>query len=57
MKTVAKQKNKQIFRFCISCTMVSLIQKGKCYFCGGDFILSLPTDDLHKMPKRVEKTH
>jgi hypothetical protein len=57
MKTVAKQKNKQIFRFCISCTMVSLIQKGKCYFCGGDFILFLPTDDLHKMPKRVEKTH
>ncbi len=57
MKTVAKQKNKQIFRFCISCTMVSLIQKGRCFFCGGDFILSLPTDDLHKMPKKVEKTH
>ena len=57
MKTVAIQKNKQIFRFCISCTMVSLIQKGRCFFCGGDFILSLPTDDLHKMPKRVEKTH
>ena len=57
MKTVAKKKNKQIFRFCISCTMVSLIQKGKCYFCGGDFILSLPTDKLYKMPTRVEKTH
>ena len=57
MKTVAKKKDSQIFRFCISCTRVSLIQKGKCYFCGGDFILSLPSDDLHKLPKRVEKTH
>ena len=57
MKTVAKNKKSQIFRFCISCTMVSLIQKGRCFFCGGDFILSLPTDDLHKLPKRVEKTH
>ncbi len=57
METVAKKKDSQIFRFCISCTRVSLIQKGKCYFCGGDFILSLPSDDLHKLPKRVEKTH
>lgn len=51
-------KNKsQIFRFCCSCVRVSLIQKGKCYFCKGDFILSAPTDDLHKLPKRVEKTY
>ncbi len=57
MKTVVKKKTSQIFRLCISCTMVSLIQKGKCYFCGGDFILSLPTDKLYKMPTRVEETH
>lgn len=58
MKIAAKMnKVKQIFRFCISCTRVSLIKKGKCCFCNGDFILSLPSDDLHKMPKRVEKAH
>jgi hypothetical protein len=51
------KKEKQIFRFCISCTRVSLIKKGKCCFCEGDFILSLPSDDLHKMPKRVEKAY
>lgn len=51
------KKEEQIFRFCCSCAMVSLIQKGKCYFCGGDFILSSVKDDLHKLPKRVEKTH
>ena len=51
------KKEEQIFRFCISCTRVSLIKKGKCFFCDGDFIWSLPSDDLHKMPKRVEKAY
>ena len=57
MKTVVKKKDSQIFRFCISCTMVSLIQKGRCFFCGGDFILSLPSDNLYKRPKKVEKAY
>ena len=57
MKTVVKKKDSQIFRFCCSCARVSLIQKGKCYFCNGDFIYSSPKDDLHKMPKRVEKAY
>jgi len=51
------KKESQMFRFCCSCGMVSLIKKGKCCFCEGDFILSLPSDDLHKMPKRVEKAY
>ena len=58
MKTVVKMNKKsQVFRFCCSCVRVSLIEKGKCYFCNGDFIGSLRTDDLYKMPKRVEKAH
>ena len=51
------KKESQMFRFCCSCARVSLIQKGKCYFCNGDFIYSSPKDDLHKMPKRVEKAY
>jgi hypothetical protein len=41
----------QIFRFCLSCTMVTLIKKGRCHCCNGQFILSSPNDDLHKRPK------
>ena len=51
------KKEKQIFRFCCRCTRVSLIKKGKCYFCKGDFILFLPSDDLYKLPKRVGKAY
>ena len=51
------KKESQMFRFCCSCGIVSLIKKGKCYFCKGDFILSSWKDDLHKMPKRVEKAY
>ena len=51
------KEESQVFRFCCSCATVSLIKKGKCFFCKSDFIFSSPKDDLHKMPKRVEKTH
>jgi hypothetical protein len=57
MKTVAKKNKSQMFRFCLRCTMVSLIEKGRCYFCNGDFILSSVKDDLHKLPKKHEKAH
>ena len=51
------KKESQMFRFCLRCTMVSLIEKGRCYFCNGDFILSSVKDDLHKLPKKHEKAH
>ncbi len=44
----------QIFRFCCSCVMVTLIKKGKCFCCNGNFILSSLKDDLHKRPKYAE---
>ena len=47
----------QMFRFCCSCAMVSLIEQGKCFACGGNFIFVGPKDDLHKRPKKYEKTH
>ena len=28
----------QVFRFCCSCTRLTLVQKGKCYFCNSKFI-------------------
>ena len=28
----------EVFRFCCSCTRVTLVQKGKCYFCNSKFI-------------------
>lgn len=47
----------QIFRLCLSCVRMSLIKKGKCCFCNGDFILSSLKDDLHKRPKKYEDAH
>ena len=50
-------KNKsQMFRFCLNCIRVSLIQEGKCYFCNGNFIVSCHSDYLHKI-KKSEKAH
>ncbi len=43
----------QIFRFCCRCVRLSLIKKGKCFCCNGDFIVSSPKDDLHKRPKNA----
>jgi hypothetical protein len=58
MKIAVQMNNEsQMFRFCCSCAMVSLIEQGKCFACGGDFIYSSPKDDLHKRPKKYEKTH
>tara|TARA_R110002020_G_scaffold321637_1_gene537472 strand:- start:463 stop:576 length:114 start_codon:yes stop_codon:yes gene_type:complete len=37
--------------------MVTLIKKGKCFCCGGSFILSGLKDDLEKKPKRYAKTY
>ena len=44
----------QKFRFCCSCVRVTLMQKGKCHFCNGDFILTLPSDNLHKVDRRAK---
>ena len=44
----------QKFRFCCSCVRVTLMQKGKCHFCNSDFILTLPTDNLHKIDRRAK---
>ena len=51
------RKKKQIFRFCCGCSRVSLIQKGKCYFCDSKFILKTKTDDLYIRPKKYAETH
>ena len=45
---------KQKFRFCCSCVRVTLMQKGKCYFCNGNFILTTNTDNLYKVNRRAK---
>ena len=44
----------QTFRFCCNCVRVALIQKGKCHFCNGDFILTTHTDNLYKVNRRAK---
>ena len=51
------KKETQMFRFCCSCARVSLIEKGKCFFCNGNFIYVGPKDDLYKRPRKYEKTY
>ena len=37
----------KMFRFCCSCVRVSLIDRETgCYFCGGKFLFTSPTDDF-----------
>lgn len=51
------KKNNQMFRFCLHCVRMSLIQKGECFFCKGKFILKTVKDDLFIRKKEYEKTH
>jgi len=51
------KEESQIFRFCCSCTRMSLIQEGSCYFCGSKFILKIHSDDLHIRKRKSEKAH
>ena len=46
----------QVFRFCCKCVRMTLMTKGKCYFCNGDFIITAPSDNLHKVNRRA-KSH
>ena len=47
----------QIFRFCLRCCTISLIEKGQCFFCKGNFILSGLKDDMNIRKKKHEKAH
>jgi len=47
----------QIFRFCIRCCRMSLIQDGECFFCKGKFVLSGLKDDSKIRKPKNEKTH
>lgn len=51
------KKNNQMFRFCLNCVRMSLIQKGQCFFCKGKFILKGIKDDLFIRKKEYEKTY
>ena len=51
------KKISQMFRFCCGCTRMSLIQKGKCYFCGSKFIVKALKDDLEIRKQSHEKTY
>ena len=49
----------QMFRFCIRCVRMSLIDPEKgCHFCGGKFIVASLKDDLKlKKKKEVATSH
>ena len=36
----------QRFRFCCDCIRMSLIKNNVCFFCGGKFLFTSPTDDF-----------
>mgnify|MGYP003150863833 FL=1 len=39
----------QVFRFCCGCTRMTLMTKGKCYFCSSQFLLTCEKDRLKEM--------
>tara|TARA_R100001594_G_scaffold140452_1_gene185574 strand:- start:252 stop:416 length:165 start_codon:yes stop_codon:yes gene_type:complete len=41
----------QRFRFCCDCIRMSLIKDDGCYFCGGKFLITTPTDDFRTRKK------
>lgn len=42
----------QMFRFCLRCVRVCLIEKGKCHYCNGTFIISSLKDELYLINKK-----
>ena len=39
----------QIFRFCCGCSRVTLLVKGKCYFCSSKFLYTIEKDRLKEL--------
>lgn len=39
----------QVFRFCCGCTRMTLLKKGKCFFCGSKFLITCEKDRLKEM--------
>ena len=41
-----KNPANQMFRFCCRCAQMTLIKKGKCITCNGQFVLTGKKDDM-----------
>ena len=47
----------QAFRFCCSCVRMTLMERGRCYFCNGDFLITTSTEYTYKRKKKDAVPH
>jgi hypothetical protein len=51
------KKKSQVFRFCCSCSRMTLMTDNGCFFCGSKFVVAGKTDNFNIRKRRNAEAH
>ncbi len=57
IKHINMKNKSQKFRFCCRCVRMTLMERGRCYFCNGDFLITTSTEYTYKRKKKDAVPH